>query len=74
MKVLFRGKKYADLSDLVEDLHVRFGYELKDDVVELLEISGIEPQRAPSDNGYDRTVTKRGVFSSDYTGGRWSLK
>ena len=45
MKVLFRGKKYADLSDLVEDLRVRFRYELKHDVI-----------------------------SSDYTGGRWSLK
>ena len=43
MKVLFRGKRYTDLPDLVKDLHGRFGYKLKNDVIELLEISGIEP-------------------------------
>ena len=45
MKVLFQGEEYADLSDLIEDLHVRFGYELKDNVIELLEINDIKFRR-----------------------------
>jgi len=49
MKVLFQGEEYADLSDLIEDLHVRFGYELKDNVIELLEISDIKFRRASSE-------------------------